>query len=213
MLPDGKILPKLLREDGRVEIQDAGSQLIAPMLGVSGGEHVVDACAGAGGKTLHLAALMANKGEICARDVVERKLVELQKRAARAGVSIVRTRMIDGANTHDRDGRATADALLLDAPCSGLGTLRRQPDLKWHLRPTTIERVCKIQKELLETYPAMLKPGGTLVYATCSVLPSENHGQITPLLESGQFELLEEKTISPSQFGFDGFYAAALRKR
>jgi len=103
--------------------------------------------------------------------------------------------------------------LLIDAPCSGLGTLKRQPDLKWRLKPAQLERLRGIQKELLEKYTAMLKPGGRLVYATCSILPSENRAAIDRLLEGGGFTLLEEHPVSPAATGFDGFYAAALEKR
>lgn len=210
VLPPGKSLPKPLRAEGRVEIQDAGSQLIAPWTGAMPGERVIDACSGAGGKTLHLAALMNNQGRIHALDVEPRKLQELQKRAKRAGVSIIRTGIIDDAALGDLAGMA--DRLLIDAPCSGLGTLKRQPDLKWRLRPAAIDRVRAIQKDLLVKHPAMLKPGGTLVYATCSILPSENRGAVDVLLEAGGFELLSEHPLSPAATGFDGFYAAVLRK-
>jgi 16S rRNA (cytosine967-C5)-methyltransferase len=106
-----------------------------------------------------------------------------------------------------------ADRLLIDAPCSGLGTLRRQPDLKWRLRPAQLDRTRGIQRDLLDRYPAMLKPGSRLVYATCSILPSENQAAIRPLLESGDWELVAETPVSPAATGFDGFYAAALVKR
>jgi 16S rRNA (cytosine967-C5)-methyltransferase len=108
---------------------------------------------------------------------------------------------------------SVADRLLIDAPCSGLGTLRRQPDLKWRLKPAQLERVRSIQKELLASYPAMLKPGGRLVYATCSILPSENRAAVDSILAGGGYELIEERIISPARDGFDGFYAAALTKR
>ena len=103
--------------------------------------------------------------------------------------------------------------MLIDAPCSGLGTLKRQPDLKWRLKPAQLERVRGIQKELLATYTAMLRPGGRLVYATCSILPSENRAAIDSLLDAGGFTLVEECPVSPAATGFDGFYAAALLKR
>lgn len=210
VLAPGKALPKPLRHDGRIEIQDAGSQLIAPMTGARAGERVIDACSGAGGKTLHLAALMKGEGRIYAMDVEERKLKELERRAARAGVRSIQTRVI--TETTAEDFKEVADRLLVDAPCSGLGTLKRQPDLKWRLKPAGLERVRGIQAELLEEYPKMLKAGGTLVYATCSVLPSENRKQVERLLDGGGWKLVEEKRISPAELGFDGFYAAALEK-
>jgi 16S rRNA (cytosine967-C5)-methyltransferase len=108
------------------------------------------------------------------------------------------------------DFAGKADCLLIDAPCSGLGTLKRQPDLKWRLKPAQLDRVRALQKQLLADYSVMLKPGGRLVYATCSILPSENRAAADALLEKGGYELLEELPLSPSVTGFDGFYAAAL---
>ena len=210
VLAPGKALPKPLRTEGRVEIQDGGSQLIAPLLDPQAGERVIDACSGAGGKSLHLAALMGDDGRIFAMDVDEKKLSELERRAKRAGARCVKTKTI--TQTTPVDFAEVADRLLIDAPCSGLGTLKRQPDLKWRLKPAQLERVRGIQKELLATYTAMLKPGGTLVYATCSILPSENRAAIDSLLETGNFTLTAERPVSPAATGFDGFYAASLMK-
>lgn len=210
VLAPGKSLPKPLRFEGRVEIQDAGSQIIAPLLGALPGERVIDACSGAGGKALHLAALMNDEGRIHALDVESRKLQELQKRAKRARATCIRTGLIDDAALRDLAGKA--DRLLIDAPCSGLGTLRRQPDLKWRLKPAQMVRVRSIQKDLLDRYPAMLAPGGTLVYATCSILPSENVEPVRALLESGKFRLVSHHPVSPAATGFDGFHAAVLEK-
>jgi 16S rRNA (cytosine967-C5)-methyltransferase len=210
VLPSGKALPKPLRSDGRVEIQDAGSQAIAPLLDPQPGERIIDACSGAGGKALHLAALMRNEGRIYAMDVDARKLEELARRAKRAGANCVQPRPITESTT--KDFAEMADRLLIDAPCSGLGTLKRQPDLKWRLKPAQLERVRAIQKELLGKYTAMLRPGGKLVYATCSILPSENRAAVDALMEQAGFTLLEERPVSPALMGFDGFYAAALVK-
>jgi 16S rRNA (cytosine967-C5)-methyltransferase len=211
VIAPGKALPKALRQDGRIEIQDAGSQMIAPLLNPQPGERVIDACSGAGGKTLHLAALMNNDGRVFGMDVDGRKLKELERRATRAGARCVKTKEIIA--TSATDFADVADRLLIDAPCSGLGTLKRQPDLKWRLKPAALERVKSIQAELLDEYPKMLKPGGRLVYATCSILPSENRVAVDRLLAKGGFTLIEESIISPSKFGFDGFYAAALLKK
>lgn len=210
VLPPGRILPKPMRADGRIEIQDAGSQLIAPFLEPKPGERVIDACSGAGGKALHLAALMQNEGRVFGMDVDGRKLKELERRAKRAGATCVNPKMITATTADDFTG--IADRLLIDAPCSGLGTLRRQPDLKWRLRPAQLERVWAIQKELLVDYSKMVKAGGRVVYATCSILPSENLGAVNYLLEQGGFSLFDEMEILPSTYGFDGFYAAALVK-
>jgi len=210
VLSPGKMLPKPLRSDGRIEIQDAGSQMIAPLLDVHPGQRVIDACAGAGGKALHLAALMQNDGRLYAMDVDEKKLHELKFRARRARASCIVSKPI--IETTPTDFEHIADRLLIDAPCSGLGTLRRQPDLKWRLKPAQLDRVRNIQRDLIASYPAMLKPGGRLVYATCSILPSENRAAIQPLIDSGNWKLLEEAPISPAATGFDGFYAAALTR-
>lgn len=210
VLAPGKTLPKSLRTDGRVEIQDAGSQLIAPLVDPQPGERIIDTCSGAGGKSLHLAALMGNDGRVFAMDVDAKKLAELERRAKRAGATCVKAKPITG--TMPADFADIGDRLLIDAPCSGLGTLKRQPDLKWRLKPAQLERVRGIQKELLAAYPAMLKPGGRLVYATCSILPSENRAAVDSLLEKGGFTLVDERPVSPAATGFDGFYAASLVK-
>jgi len=211
VLPEGKLLPKSLRATGRVEIQDAGSQRIAPLLRACPGETVIDACCGAGGKTLHLAALMGNRGIIHALDVEPRKLEELQRRAGIAGATDLRVALAGPERTSILAGRA--DRLLLDAPCSGLGTLKRQPDLKWRLTADRLDQVRRVQRDLLATYPAMLRRGGTLVYATCSVLPSENRDAVFPLIDSEAFAWIAEAPVSPAQTGFDGFHAVVLRKR
>jgi 16S rRNA (cytosine967-C5)-methyltransferase len=211
VLEAGKSLPRPMRLDGRVEIQDAGSQTIAPLLDPQPGWRVIDACSGAGGKSLHLAALMGSEGRVFAMDVDARKLDELRRRAKRANANkCISTKEI--ADTTPVDFAGVADALLIDAPCSGLGTLRRQPDLKWRLRPAGLARFQEIQKDLLTRYSAMLKPGGTLVYATCSILPSENRAAVDHLLAQGNFTLIEERPVSPAATGFDGFYAAKMTK-
>jgi 16S rRNA (cytosine967-C5)-methyltransferase len=209
VLPEGRSLPKSLRVEGRVEIQDAGSQQVAPLLGALPGETVIDACAGAGGKTLHLAALMENRGVIHALDVEPRKLRELERRAGAAGATIIRTGPADAAKISALAGRA--DRLLIDAPCSGLGTLKRQPDLKWRLSPGSLDRIRRIQRELLVSLPRMLRPGGVLVYATCSILPSENREALEQTFGLEAIRGMEEVHISPAATGFDGFYAGTFR--
>ncbi|MFT6235057.1 MAG: 16S rRNA (cytosine967-C5)-methyltransferase [Lentimonas sp.] len=210
LLP-GKTIPKSVRMDGRVEIQDGGSQMIAPLLDPQPGERVIDACAGAGGKSLHLAALMHNEGQIFGMDIAKRKLLELERRAKRADAGkMIKSRAI--TSTITTDYAEVADRLLIDAPCSGLGTLKRQPDLKWRLTHEQIDKVRSIQAELLSKYTAMLKPGGRLVYATCSILPSENRAAVDHLLSQGGFSLIKECPVSPAGTGYDGFYAAALVK-
>lgn len=198
-------------KDGLFEVQDAGSQTIAPFLQVEPGMRVIDACAGAGGKTLHLATLMQGKGRIISMDVEAFKLEELKRRARRNGIPNIETRLIENSKTIKRLADS-ADRLLLDVPCSGLGVLRRNPDAKWKLTPDFIEKVQGIQAEILNTYPVMLKKGGLMVYATCSILPIENEKQVEKFLQANpSFELLEDKHVWPSE-GFDGFYMALIRK-
>jgi len=201
-----------LYKSGMFEFQDAGSQAIAPFLEVVPGMKVIDACAGGGGKTLHLAALMQNKGQIIALDVEMKKLNNLKERAKRAGTSIVTTELISDKILEKF--HQSADRLLLDVPCSGLGVLKRNPDAKWKLSLDEVERVKLIQKKILQTYTSMLKKGGKMVYATCSILPSENNEQVRNFLieNAEKYELLEEKQIWPSD-GYDGFYMARILKK
>ena len=202
-------------KEGLFEVQDASSQLVAAALQVEPGMRVIDACAGAGGKSLHLAALMGNKGKVISMDVEEWKLQQAKLRARRNGVSIFEPKIIEGSKTIKRL-KESADRLLLDVPCSGLGVLRRNPDTKWKLSLEALEKVQKTQQELLQAYPSMLKKGGQLVYATCSILPSENEEQIKKFLasEAGKdFELIEDRKVLAQESGFDGFYIARLLKK
>lgn len=203
---------RFMRE-GLLEIQDASSQLVAEYLDVQPGMRVIDACAGAGGKSLHIAALMQNKGRLISMDVEQWKLDELKKRARRAGVGNVETKLIESSKTIKRL-QGTADRLLLDVPCSGLGVLRRNPDAKWKLSPEFILEIRKTQQHIISSYSAMLKPGGKMVYATCSILPSEDEDQVRTFLESHpDFTLIKEKHISVAETGYDGFYMALLEKK
>jgi len=199
--------------EGHFEIQDASSQLVAPFLEVEPGMRVVDACAGHGGKTLHIASLMKNKGKILALDNADWKLEELMKRLGRAGATIIETRVITTTKVVKRL-KETIDRVLLDVPCSGLGVLRRNPDSKWRLTPEKIEEIKTLQAYILDKYTQMVKPGGKFVYSTCSILPSENQEQIQSFLSraNGLYTLEEEKIILPSVSGFDGFYMARLAR-
>jgi len=199
--------------EGLFEVQDGASQMVAHFLDVKPGMRVVDACAGAGGKTLHIAALMKNKGRIIALDNKEWKLQELRKRASRAGVNITEIRLIDSSKVYKRL-RDTADRLLLDLPCSGLGVLRRNPDTKWKLQPDELQRVIQVQRELLAQYCSITKVGGKMLYCTCSILPSEGEEQIKHFLmeHSDSWKLLEEKRYSPEINNCDGFYMGLLER-
>ena len=196
---------------GLFEVQDAASQQIAPMLRAQPGQVVIDACAGAGGKTLHLGALMKNEGRIIALDLHRLRLEELLARARRNGVGIVEPQVITNHGVIERLA-GVADAVLLDVPCSGLGVLRRKPETKWRLTHDEVDRMVVLQREILEDYRQMAKPGGTLVYATCSVLPSENQRQVRSFLarHGDEWSLDEERHWRPDREGFDGFYAARL---
>ncbi len=202
-------------KEGLFEVQDASSQLVAPYLDIKPGQRVVDACAGAGGKTLHLASLMENKGQLIAMDIYESKLKKLKIRARRNGVHNMETRSIDSTKVIKKL-HGKVDRLLLDAPCSGLGVIRRNPDSKWKLEPEFVERIKGVQGEILADYSKMVKPGGKMVYATCSILPEENTEQVQYFLstERGQdFSLVKEQNIYSSESGFDGFYMALLEKK
>ncbi len=203
-----------LFREGLFEVQDASSQKVVPLLDVEPGMRVVDACAGAGGKTLHIAAKMQNKGHIIAMDLYESKQKQLKIRAKRNGVFNIEYRIIDSTKVikklHDK-----ADRVLIDAPCSGLGVLKRNPDSKWKLQPEFIDNIKKTQEEVLNNYSKMVKVGGKLVYATCSILPSENEQQIERFLKTkfGQnFKFIKDEKILAHQSGYDGFYTCLMER-
>lgn len=202
-------------KEGLFEVQDASSQLVAHFLDVKPGMRVVDTCAGAGGKTLHMASLMENKGQLIAMDLYESKLKQLKLRAKRNGAFNIEYRIIDSTKVikklHEK-----ADRVLIDAPCSGLGVLKRNPDSKWKLQPEFIDNIRKVQAEVLESYSKIVKPGGKLVYATCSILPSENQEQVQKFLktDSGKnFTFTKDVKVLASESGFDGFYMALLERK
>ena len=202
-------------KQGFFEVQDANSQLVAAFLDVKPGMRVVDTCAGAGGKTLHIASLMENKGQLIAMDLYESKLKQLKLRAKRNSAFNIEYRIIDTTKVikklHEK-----ADRVLIDAPCSGLGVLKRNPDAKWKLQPEFIDNIRKVQAEVLENYSKIVKPGGKVLYATCSIFPSDNQEQVQRFLttEIGkQFQFVEDRKILASESGFDGFYMALLERK
>lgn len=199
--------------NGLFEIQDAASQHVAPLLQVEPGQTVIDACCGAGGKTLHLAALMRNKGRLLALDVRDKPLHALAERAKRASISIIELGVLDKEQVHT-DLFTSADRVLLDVPCSGLGTLRRNADVKWKITAKEVARLTRVQARILSDYSQFVKPGGKLVYATCSLLPDENERQVQAFLaEHGAAWTLEQELhLRPDREGFDGFYAARLKR-
>lgn len=198
---------------GFFEVQDAGSQLIPPFLDIRPGQTVIDACAGAGGKTLQIAALMQNKGNIISLDIEHFKLEELQKRAERNGVKILTTGLIKNEQSV-KDLTEKADRLLLDVPCSGLGVLRRNPDTKWKLQPGFLTTIRNVQWQILSNYSKMVKRGGKMVYATCSLLPSESEDQVTRFVmeNKDRWRLMDERRTSVADEGYDGFYMAMLER-
>lgn len=198
---------------GYFEIQDANSQKIAPFTEVEQQMNVIDGCAGAGGKSLHLASLMRNKGKIIALDINQRKLKELSKRIKRNKAKIIEPAW---TNNHKHNLVNWADRVLIDAPCSGIGTLKRNPELKWQLTEAYLYKIISLQQELLIEQCKWVKTGGKLIYATCSIFPSENQKQIMWFLkqpEGSCFELEQEQTLYTHQTLFDGFYIARLIKK
>ncbi|MEJ2173537.1 MAG: RsmB/NOP family class I SAM-dependent RNA methyltransferase [bacterium] len=215
---------------GAIEVQDEGSQLLAYLLAPRRGEMVADYCAGAGGKTLALAMLMRGTGRVYAMDVSSRRLAALAPRAARAGISNVHTIALSG----ESDARAKRlarkiDRVLVDAPCSGFGTLRRNPDLKWRHAADAVTQLAEKQGRILAAAARLVKPGGRLVYATCSILEDENEAVVERFLrETAGFRplacnaLLAAQRIAldtgpqlrlwPQRHGTDGFFAAAFER-
>jgi len=199
---------------GLLEVQDAASQAVSYRLGVTGGMRVIDGCAGAGGKTLHLAALMGNRGRLLALDTDAEKLETLRRRARRAGAGIVEARLVDTTKVVKRR-HGSADRLLLDVPCSGLGVLRRNPEARWRLTPESLDRLRSLQREILTRYAPLVKPGGKMAYVTCSILTSEGEAQVRWFLE-GQGEewaLEREERFGPPRQDTDCFYIALLIRR
>lgn len=202
-----------LFKSGYYEFQDLSSQKVShfiPKEVLANAKRIVDACAGAGGKTLHLSALMKNKGQIIAMDTDEKKLKELQKRAARAGCSNITIKHINSSKVIKRLHQS-ADILLVDAPCSGTGVIKRNPDTKLKFSSEHLKKLIALQKNILQNYAAIVKPGGYLLYVTCSILPSENEKQTEWFLSQHQnFKLIKQQTLYPSE-GYDGFYMALIK--
>ena len=212
--------------DGRAEVQDAGSQLVARAAGAAPGMLVVDLCAGAGGKTLALAAHMNDQGHILACDIDRARLSRLAPRAARAGATIAEPRLLNPGQEPEglTDWAGTADLVLIDAPCSGTGTWRRNPEARWRLTPDRLDRLAATQLRLLDLGAALVKPGGALTYIVCSLLDREGADQITTFLAHApgwQFEPLgiaggerhhDGVRLHPAASDTDGFFVARLRR-
>jgi 16S rRNA (cytosine967-C5)-methyltransferase len=222
---------------GMIEVQDEGSQLAALLSAAKPGEQVIDLCAGAGGKTLALAAQMQGKGRLIATDHDKRQLVPIHERLSRAGVHNCDVRTPKGDGDALSDIRSSADLVMIDAPCTGTGTWRRNPDAKWRMRPGALEIRLKDQAEVLDRAAALVKPGGRIAYVTCSVLVPENGGQIRSFLArhpdfavvppkdamaalwdraedfaAATLQSAEGLLMTPRRTGTDGFFVAVLRR-
>lgn len=229
--PDALRLPHDTRVDqlpayaaGAFEVQDAGSQIVTSAAGVERGQHVVDLCAGGGGKTLALAALMANHGSILACDVDRGRLQRLPERAARAGVTIAETRLLNPNREAEQlaDQMGRADIVLVDAPCSGTGTWRRNPEARWRLTRERLDKLVATQRHILGLAAELVRPGGALVYIVCSVLDDEGAGQIRAFLDAYPGWVTEALTpgagtprgagirLTPLLDSTDGFFVAKM---
>jgi 16S rRNA (cytosine967-C5)-methyltransferase len=216
--------------DGYYEMQDEGSQMLAALVAAKPGDKVIDFCAGAGGKTLAIAAAMRNKGRILALDTAEHRLKQIKPRLARAGVDNVQTHVLSSeADPWLKRHKASADWVLIDAPCSGSGTWRRNPDLKWRFGPEDLQQILAIQAKILQEAAKLVRPGGYLVYMTCSLWENENNSQIKQFINSNPNftvahtpELWNKShpaaadcsslQLTPLQDGTDGFFAAIMQR-
>jgi 16S rRNA (cytosine967-C5)-methyltransferase len=234
--PDGLILsnPAMSVRDtacytaGHIQLQDEASQLIAHLVDPKAGENILDICAGTGGKTMHIAALMDNRGSITAVDISKKKLEALKKNAWRLGVAIVDTQEGDARQTPGEAFHETFDKILVDAPCSGLGTLRRNPDIKWRSSPEDVTTCAAQQKAILDDAALYLKKGGSLIYSTCTIMLEENAEVIEEFVSHHRNficirppDTIDSRFVSdrgyfqstPHRHGTDGFFGAVLRNK
>jgi 16S rRNA (cytosine967-C5)-methyltransferase len=225
-LPDGTRVEEIAAwREGLVEVQDEGSQLLALACAAEPGQIVVDLCAGAGGKTLALAAEMANAGRLVASDIDRGRLSRMPPRLHRAGATIVESRLLDPKREREAlaDLAGGSDLVLIDAPCSGTGTWRRNPELRWRLTPERLARFVEAQSYLLELAWELVRPGGVLVYAVCSLLTQEGRGQAEAFAarSSAVWEALPipggrdagpGRLLTPGHDGTDGFFVARWRR-
>jgi 16S rRNA (cytosine967-C5)-methyltransferase len=235
--PDGihllsPVNPATLRgfREGLFTVQDESSQLAAFCLGPAPGESVLDACAAPGGKSTHIAQIMENRGSVLACDIQAGKLRRIEETSERLGISIIRTQTLDAAKTPSSLGDMLFDRILIDAPCSGLGVIRRNPEAKWHKTPADMARLAALQKTILGNLADLLRTGGVLLYSTCSTLADENEAVIDDFLTCrGDFMVEDLRGLFPEyaglftergffrswphRHGMDGFFAARLRKK
>ncbi len=220
-------------KEGRIEVQDEGSQLVALLVDAQPGMRVVDFCAGAGGKTLAIAAAMANKGRVIALDVLDKRLLRAGERFRRAGVHNIETRALTSASDPwVKRHKGSFDRVLVDAPCGGSGTWRRNPDARWRTLGPGLANLLPLQQEILSSAARLVKPGGRLIYATCSLLPEENDAQIAAFLAAhADFAVVpygkvwgsvtttplpctsDYLSLTPAQHATDGFFTAVLERQ
>ncbi|MFH1079980.1 MAG: 16S rRNA (cytosine(967)-C(5))-methyltransferase RsmB [Pseudomonadota bacterium] len=233
--PDGLVLAhaaKPVREtmsyrEGQIQIQDEASQLVARLLDPMPGEKILDACAGAGGKSSHIAEIMQNQGTVTAADISRQKIKTLRENTERLGIVIVEPFVGDLQDDPGETFRGAFDGILLDVPCSGLGTLRRNPEIKWRIAPEDLHRHADVQKRLLAVAAECLRQGGRLVYSTCSVMPEENEAIIANFLSRHRdFRCIHPPAViplpmvteqgyfktRPDRHGTDGFFGAILQR-
>lgn len=218
-------------QEGRITIQDESSMMAGKVLAPNSGERILDACAAPGGKTTHLAEQMQNTGEVISVDLHEHKIRLINQQAERLGLTNITSRTGD-ARTLELEAAGSFDKILVDAPCSGLGVIRRKPDMKWTKQQKDLERLVSIQKEILQSVWKLLKPGGRLIYSTCTIDKHENELQVKRFLEDHDDALADQKMsdrlpekvkqavqenymlqLMPGKFGTDGFFMASLEKR
>lgn len=228
-IENGQVARTKAFAEGLITIQDESSMMPAIALNPQPGDRVLDLCSAPGGKTTHMAELMKNEGSILATDIHPHKLDLINENASRLGIEIIETAPIDGRKSAELLEGNSFDAILVDAPCSGLGVMRRKPDIKYTKRSDDFDRLHEIQLELLSNAVKLLKPGGKLVYSTCTVMPKENEGTVQALLSSHPEmklvpiehlpkQLLEKQQegmlqVFPQDFGSDGFFVAVLEKQ
>ena len=225
-LPNGTPIEQSdLYRAGLIEVQDEGSQLVGAALALQPGEWLVYLCAGAGGKTLQIAAAMDNRGALLACDIDRARLQRLAPRAERAGVTIVESRLLNPGREREMlsDWIAKADGVLIDAPCSGTGTWRRNPEARWRLTPERLDRLRGMQAQVMSVGADLVKPGGRMVYVVCSLLDAEGSDQVAAFLESHPGWSVEAPAqvigmphgtgyrLDPATHGTDGFFVACLR--
>lgn len=233
--PDGVIvkahgaldaLPPL--QEGRAQVQDESSMLVAHVVSPQPGEFILDCCSAPGGKSTHMASLMENKGRIVAGDIYEHKLQRIEENARRLGINIIETLLLDAREAGERF-KGQADRVLVDAPCSGLGVLRRKPDARWHKHQEELKALPALQLEILQSAARAVKPGGLLVYSTCTIERAENQAVVEAFLAANKDFALEKTgsylpcagshsedemvQLYPQQDGTDGFFIARMKRR